>query len=53
MSRGLVALFRFRFGKPEKVRKKDRKKDRKKLQRIEGAGIAKLYLRLKNRCKKN
>ena len=45
MSRGLVGLFRSRFGKPEKS---ERKKDRKKLQPVEGAGIANLYQRLKN-----
>ena len=32
----------------ENPRNKDRKIERKKLQPIEGAGIAKIYLRLKN-----
>jgi hypothetical protein len=45
LSGGLVVLFRFRFGKPEKVRYII---ERKELQPIEGAGIAKLYLHLKN-----
>ncbi len=40
LSRGLVELFRSRFGMSEIERKKERKKDRKKLPLIEGAGKA-------------
>ena len=41
MSRGLVELFRSRFGMSEIERKKDRKKDaREKIPLIEGAGKA-------------
>jgi hypothetical protein len=37
--RGLVRLFRSRFGMSERDRMKDRLKESKKLQPIEGAGI--------------